>query len=115
MKVKPKYCNLKLLSKHAPTEEKGEVGKEEFNSSLGKVGDAGPNYDCTREFNAKVGRESYLYPACGEHSLHIKTNDNGKGMVDFALGRDLAVTRKWYQNKDIHNVTWRSPNSKTRN
>jgi hypothetical protein len=28
------------------------------------------------DFNAKVGKESYLYPACGRHSLHNETNDN---------------------------------------
>jgi len=31
-----------------------------------------------RDFNAKVGKESYLYSACGEYSLHNETNDNGK-------------------------------------
>jgi len=29
------------------------------------------------DFSAKVGKESYLYPACGGHSIHNKTNDNG--------------------------------------
>jgi hypothetical protein len=32
-------------------------------------------------------------------------------MVNFALG-DLAVKGKWYQRKDIHKVTWRSPDNK---
>jgi hypothetical protein len=27
------------------------------------------------DFNAKVGRESYLYPACGWHSIRNETND----------------------------------------
>jgi hypothetical protein len=40
------------------------------------------------DFNAKVGKEIYLHPACGGHSLHNETNDNGKQMVNFALGRD---------------------------
>jgi len=44
------------------------------------------------DFNAGVGEESYLYPTCGGHSLHNKTNDNGKQMVNFELGRDLVVT-----------------------
>jgi hypothetical protein len=43
------------------------------------------------DFNAGVGEESYLYPTCGGHSLHNKTNDKGKQMVNFELGRDLAV------------------------
>jgi hypothetical protein len=30
-------------------------------------------------------------------------------MVKFALGRDLVVMGTWTQRKDIHKVTWRSP------
>jgi len=66
-------------------------------------------------FNAKVGEESYLYPARGEESLHNETNDNGKQMLNFALGTDLYMTGTWYQHKDIHKVTWRSPDNKIRN
>jgi hypothetical protein len=36
----------------------------------------------------------YLHSTCGGHSLHSKTNDNE--VVNFALGRDLAVTGTWY-------------------
>jgi hypothetical protein len=48
-----------------------------------------------RDFSTKVGEESYLYAMCGGHSLHNQTNDNGTQMVNFALGRDLAVTGTW--------------------
>ena len=33
-------------------------------------------------------------------------------MANFALERDLAVTRTWHQHKDFHKVTWRSPENK---
>jgi hypothetical protein len=71
-------------------EEKDEVAKEEFYSSSEKVFDAVLNYDTKiilGDFNAEVGK------------------DKGKLMVKDALGRDLAVTGKWYQRKDIHKVT----------
>jgi hypothetical protein len=42
---------------------------------------------------------------CGAHGLHNQTNDDEKRMVNFALGRDLAVTGTWYQHKDIKKVT----------
>jgi hypothetical protein len=29
------------------------------------------------------------------HSLHDETNDNGRKMVDFAIGKDLAITGTW--------------------
>jgi hypothetical protein len=50
---------------------------------LKKLCVAVPNYDLKTvlvDFNAKVGQESYLCPACGGHSLNNKTNDNGKQM-----------------------------------
>jgi len=35
------------------------------------------------DLNAKFGKESYLYPARGGHSLHNKTNNKGKQIVNF--------------------------------
>jgi hypothetical protein len=58
---------------------------------------------------------SYLYPACGEHSLHNEINDNGKRMIKFALGRDLSLTGTWHQHENIHKVTWRKSPDKIRN
>jgi len=94
-KVKLTYYNLTLISAHAPTEEKVEVVKEEFYSSLEKVCVAVPNDDMKTllgDFSAKDGKESYLYPACGGHSVHNKTNNNGKLMINSALERDVPVT-----------------------
>jgi hypothetical protein len=64
-----------------------------------------------QNFIAKVGRESVLYPACGGHSLYNKTNDDGKRMVNFTLGRDFALTGILYQ----HKVTYRSRDNKIYN
>jgi exonuclease III len=115
IRIKLKYCNLTLILTHAPTEDKDEVVKEDFDNCLEKTCDAIPNYDMKiilGDFNSKVGKETYLHPACGGHSLHNETNDNGKRMVKFALGKDLAVTGTWFQHKDIHKITWRSRDNK---
>ena len=64
-----------------------------------KVSDAVPNYNMKTvlgDFKAKSGKESYLYPACGGHSLHDNTDDNGKWMVNFPRRRDLTVMGTWY-------------------
>jgi len=34
--------------------------------------------DTNGDFNAKVGKESYFYAACGGHSLHDEINYNRK-------------------------------------
>jgi hypothetical protein len=84
-----------LISTHAPNEEKDEVAKEKLYSSLEKICNAVYNYDMKTilgGFNDKVGEESYLYPACGGHSLHSETDDNGKQIMNFATERDLSVT-----------------------
>jgi len=47
-----------------------------------------------------------------EKVLHNDTNDNGKQMVNFALGKDLDVMGIWYQHKNIHKVTCKSPDNK---
>jgi hypothetical protein len=98
-----------LLSTQAPNEEKDEIAKEEFYSSLEKLCVAVPNYDMKTvlgDVNAKFGKEPYLYPACGRHSLQNKINDNGKLMVNTELGKNLSVTGTRYEHKDIHNFIW---------
>jgi len=75
---------LTLLLTHIPTEEKDELAKEEFHSSLEKVSDAVPSYimeTVLRDFKAKAGKASYLYPACRGYCLHNEINDNGKRMA----------------------------------
>jgi len=55
---------------------------------LEKVCQAVPNYNMKTvpgDFNNEVGKDSYLYPACGGYNLHNETNDNGKQMVNFVL------------------------------
>jgi hypothetical protein len=52
-----------MISKHAPNEEKDEVGKEELYSSLENACDAVPNYDMKTvlgDYNDEAGKESYL-------------------------------------------------------
>ena len=118
LRVKSKFYNITLMSIHAPTEEKSDLIKEQFYMELENVYDKIPKYDMKiimGDFNAKVGKERYLTPACGKHSLHEETNKNGKMMVNFANGRDLAVEGTWFKHKDIHKRTWTSPDKQTFN
>jgi hypothetical protein len=50
-----------VLSTHAPNEEKDEVAKEEFYSSLEKVCGEVPNYDMKTELATSEVGESPIY------------------------------------------------------
>jgi hypothetical protein len=55
---------------------------------LEKLCVAFPNYDIKPvDFNAKVGQECYLCPACGGHSFNNKTN------VKFCTGKRFSCDR----------------------
>jgi hypothetical protein len=72
---------------HTSTEEKDEVAKEEFDSSVQKVHDAVPDYKLKTvlgDLNTNIGKKSYLYPTCAGHSLHNKTN------VKFCTGKRFS-------------------------
>jgi len=79
-----------------PQLRKVEVVREEFYSSLGKVCDAVPNDDMKSllgDFNAKVGKEYYLYPACGGTAFTTKRywKMNGKFCTGKRCGCDRNI------------------------
>ena len=65
--------------------------------------------------NAKIGNENTgLERAMGKHGCG-KMNENGERLVDFCLDFDLVIGGTLFQHKDIHKLTWKSPDSKTVN
>jgi hypothetical protein len=43
------------------------------------------------DFNAKVRKEDIFKPTIGNESLHEISNDNGVGLVNFVISKNLAV------------------------
>lgn len=111
IRVTVKYQNLTLISTHVPTEEDKEVTKEEFYCSLEKVCNTVPNDNVKivlGDFNAGLKNVFFVSSMWRAHSLHNEINDNGKLIINFAMGRDLAVMGTWYQHQNIHKFTWKS-------
>jgi hypothetical protein len=67
------------------------------------------------DFSAKVGREDIFKPATGNESLHEISNDNGVRIVNFAALKNLTVRSTMFPDRNIHKVTWTSPDGKTHN
>ena len=88
-----------------PNEEKDEVAKKNFTVLWKRYVMQFPNTTCKQyvleDFKVKVGKESYLYPACGGHSLRNETNDKG----DLALQKPCINIRTFIRSPGNHLTT----------
>ncbi|KAF2883033.1 hypothetical protein ILUMI_23136 [Ignelater luminosus] len=64
--------------------------------------------------NAKIGKEEeYLIITEGK-SLHKETNENGNSLIQFAIEQYMKVVSTSLDHKNIHKITWISPNAQTK-
>jgi hypothetical protein len=66
------------------------------------------------DFNAKVGRENIFKPTIRNESLHESCNDNGVGVVNFAISKNLTIKSALFSHHNIHKFIWISPDEKTK-
>jgi hypothetical protein len=86
------------------------------NEELEQVFDKFPKYYMKillGDFNAKVGREDIFKPTIRNESLHPTSNDNGVRVVNFATSKNLTVKSTMFPHRNIHKVTWTSPDGRT--
>jgi hypothetical protein len=103
---------------HAPTEDKIYDVKDRFYEELEHVFHKFPRYHMKillEDFNAKVGREDIFKSTIGNESLHENSNDNGVRVVNFATSKNLTVKSTMFPRRNIHKVTWMSPDGRTHN
>jgi hypothetical protein len=79
IRFKGRFRNITMLSAHAPTEEKDDTEKEEFDDLLFKTCDQIPKYELIilGNFNAKIGRENYIAQVAFKYTIHNETSANG--------------------------------------
>jgi hypothetical protein len=115
--LRGRWCNIIVLNVHVPTEDKIDDIEDRFYEELEQVFDKFLRYHMKilLDFNAKVGREDIFKPTIGNESLHEISNDNGVRLVNFATSKNLAVESAIFPHRNIHEVTWTSPNGETHN
>ena len=114
-----KYTKLTVVVSYAPTEEAEEEKKDDFYDQLQTAIEDVPTHDMlliigdlnARTGNINTGRERVM----GKHGLgSYLMNDNGERMADFCELNGLIVGGTIFQHKDIHKITWNSPDKVTK-
>jgi hypothetical protein len=54
-------------------------------------------------------------PIIGKYSLHTLPNDNGIRLTNLGYSKNMVVASTLFNHKNIHKMTWRSPDGQTFN
>ena len=103
---------------YAPTEVAEMEVKDSFFDQLQSVIDAqrgGDHIILIGDFNAKVGSDNSGYEQCIGREGCGTMNDNGTRLANFCLDNGLIIGGTRFPHKEIHKLTWRSPDGKTVN
>jgi hypothetical protein len=65
--------------------------------------------------NAKISKENIYRPTIGKYSEHTKSNNNGITLINFASSQNMVIGSTMFDHKDIHKMTWKSPDGITFN
>nr|XP_006819375.1 PREDICTED: craniofacial development protein 2-like [Saccoglossus kowalevskii] len=102
---------------YAPIENADEDDKDQFYSVLQASLENIPRHDVLilmGDFNARVGNNnSNRERIMGRHGLGELTN-NGEQLVSICEEYDLAIGGTLFAHKNIHKLTWTSPNGMTK-
>ncbi|XP_061176934.1 craniofacial development protein 2-like [Saccostrea echinata] len=113
-----KFAKLTVVVCYSPTEDKDEEEKDSFYEELQRAIEETPVHDVLLilgDLNAKVGtnnegKESIM----GKYGCGV-INNNGSRLVDFCQENKLVIGGTIFQHKNIHKLTWTSPDGHTRN
>ncbi|XP_071043871.1 craniofacial development protein 2-like [Parasteatoda tepidariorum] len=110
--LKGSFANYSIINVYAPIEEGDDEEKDNFYDELDRLWGLCPRHDVKiimGDFNFKVGREEEFRPVSGNYSLHDVSNGNGVRLISFAASHDMIIGSTFFQHKNIHKTTWRSP------
>ncbi|XP_072017166.1 craniofacial development protein 2-like [Amphiura filiformis] len=107
-----------MLCSNSETRPGDVANKDTFYNQLDDVVSNIPKHDIqivVGDMNAQLGDDvSTWKPALGCHAVGA-LNDNGIRLLTFCLAHDLVVGSSLFPHKNIHKLTWNSPDGKTVN
>ena len=113
-----KYCKLTVIQCYAPTNEAEEEEKDDWYEQLQLAISKTPRHDMLfvmGDMNAKVGADNTnREKAMGKQGCG-SINENGERLVNFCLNNGLIIGGTVFPHKDVHKLTWTSPDGHTVN
>ena len=117
-RLKGKQNNLTLIQCYAPTNDSEDDLKDNFYLRLQAEIEQVPMQDLIiimGDLNAKVGADnSESDRVMGRHRSGI-INENGERLVEFCTTNNLVIGGTLFPHREIHKITWCSPNGRDRN
>ncbi|XP_038106723.1 craniofacial development protein 2-like [Culex quinquefasciatus] len=112
LRVKGRFFNISIINVHSPHSGSEDDDKDAFYEQLNWTYNSCPKHDIKiviGDFNAQVGQEEEFRPVIGKFSAHVRTNENGLRLIDFATSKNMAVRSTCFQHNLRDKYTWRSP------
>ncbi|XP_052563032.1 LOW QUALITY PROTEIN: uncharacterized protein LOC120414040 [Culex pipiens pallens] len=112
LRVKGRFFNISIINVHSPHSGSEDDEKDAFYEQLNWTTTAAQNMtskSSSEILNAQVGQEEEFRPVIGKFSAHVRTNENGLRLIDFATSKNMAVRSTCFQHNLRDKYTWRSP------
>ena len=117
VRLNSKHVNLFIIIAYAPTDTSEGEEKDEFYDALQSILRDVPQHDVLLvlgDFNARVSANSPdKERAMGKHGVGLNITDNGERLIDICQENNLVIGGTLFTHKDIHKLTWTSPDGKT--
>jgi hypothetical protein len=116
--IRGKFFNYSINNAQVSTGVFSEDKKDEFFGTLERIYE-NHSKDYIKiiigDMNAQAEKESEYYPITGKYNLHQENNEYGMRLVQFAAAYEMVIGSTVFPHKNVHKVTWKSPDGETYN
>jgi hypothetical protein len=116
IRIKGRFFNYSLIHIHAPTNDSEEEAKDQFYEQLERAYTQ-PAQVMTWSWWWKTRTQKLAgnRTSANDRQAQPAYEYNGRRLVDFAAGRQMAIKSTYFMHKEIHLQTWHSPVGHTLN